>query len=333
MAEYTDDDRPHEPTDDPDWQESFVLVFRDRATDAVGFLRTGTYANQGTSQVHWGMALPDGTRFRRHRLRIPFEREHWAATSARSGEYMRYSITDTYTRYEGTDDDAEADLRLYDFFPSQDWDAIGMDVPSALRGGHAHPEASGRVEGRIRIGDRVIDIDDGIGHRDHSFGPRPHTMFRTARWHAGSVGPELSYSLVTSVADNGTMFKFGWLMRGGVREQILDLHTVNMVLSDGYSSIGGWSVVRLASGEVLRIEAETIDGVVTSTHEVNGGPGSSPAGIEALSIARWNGHDGVCDFNMIDNAHRGEQPISDALLANTDEGVTVRHFDPTWIRR
>lgn len=333
MSLYTDVDYPHQPSDDVDWQESFVLVFRDPKTNICGFLRTGAYVNQGYSQVHWGMALPDGSRFRRNRAKVDWEPHHLTGTSFQSGDFTRYTINPDFVRFQGFDKDAELDIRMFDYHPSQDWEMIGAEAPIVSRGGQGHPESGGRIEGRIRIGDRVIDIADGFGYRDHSFGPRKHNIFRANRWHAGTLGPALSYSLVYSVASDGSAYKFGWLVREGKREKIKDLHTVSMTLSDGYSVIGGWTVVELDNGETLRIEAETIDGIVTSTHLVNGGPGSSPAGIEAISIPRCGDLvGGVCDFNMIDNAHRGEMEVSHTLLANVDDGLSRRPFDPGWVR-
>ncbi len=146
------------------------------------------------------------------------------------------------------------------------------------------------------------------------------------------MGKELSWSLVTAHASDGKFSRFGWIIRRGERLKIRDLHTVNCVLGDGFSTIGGWTTVLLESGETIRIDVETIDGVVTSTALNNGGPGSSPAGVEALSIPRWNGQDGVCDFNMIDNAHRGEQAVSDLLLANCEDGLSRREQDLSWVR-
>jgi hypothetical protein len=284
------------------------------------------------------MALPDGTRFRRHLLDRKLEPGDRTADTASSGT-MKYSIPNNeYVRFEGSDGDAEADLRLYDYFPSQEWELLGRSVsPDGDHTGqtgdsHGHPESAGRLEGRIRIGDRVIDIDNGLGYRDHGFGPRPHTVFRAARWHAGTIGPELSYSFITMHAEDGGFHRMGYLMLDGERQAIRDLHTVNCTLGDGYSSVGGWSKAILEDGREIRIDAESIDGVVTSTHLNNGGPGSSPAGIEVLSIPRWNGHEGICDFNMIDNPHRGEQPVSDVFLANCDEGVSQRPIDLAWVR-
>lgn len=243
-------------------------------------------------------------------------------------------------RFEGThvDAEAEADLRLYDFFPSQEWQLIGDSItPDGDHSGrssdsHGHPESAGRVEGRIRIGDRVIDIENGLGYRDHGFGPRPHTIFRAARWHARTVGPELSYSLITMHAEDGSFHRMGYLMLDGKREPIRDVHTVNSTLGDGYSSVGGWTKVLLEDGRTIRIDVDSIDGVVTSTHLDNGGPGSSPAGIEVLSIPTWNGHHGICDFNMIDNPHRAEQEVSHTFLANCDTGLSHRAVDLSWVR-
>ena len=332
MGLYSEVDLPHKPDDHPDWHESWVLLFRDPDTGLVGFLRTGSYVNQGTTQTHWGMALPDGTRFRRHLLDRKLQPGDRTDTTASSGT-MKFSIPNMeYCRFEGSDPDAEADLRIYDWFPSQEWDVIGGDHHGMAISGHGHPESAGRVEGRVRIGDRTIDIKNGIGYRDHGYGPRTHTIFRSARWCAGTVGPQLSYSLVSMHAADGSFSKFGWLMRDGKREKIRDLHTVNCTLADGLSVIGGWAVVLLESGEKIRIDMETVDGIVTSTHLNNGGPGSSGAGIEALSISRWNGLEGVTDFNMIDNAHRGEQEVSHLFMANHTDGLSKREFDPAWLR-
>lgn len=320
-----------------------MLVFRDPLSGAVGFLRTGSYVNQGTTQTHWGMALPDGTRFRRHVLNRKLEDGDRTENSASSGN-MKYSIPGMeYVRFEAHDVDAEADLRVYDWFPSQDWSFIGGPLhgrelgalagpEQETMGSAGHPESAGRVEGRVRFGDRVIDIQNGLGYRDHGFGPRAHAVFRSARWHAGTVGPALSYSLVSMHDNAGKMNKFGWVMLNGKRETIRDAHTISSTLEDGLSVIGGRSIVQLENGQTLRIEVDAVDGVVTSTHLNNGGPGSSPAGIEVLSIPRWNGQAGVCDFNMIDNAHRGEQEVSGLLLANHEDGLSRRTFDPAWIR-
>jgi hypothetical protein len=329
MDLYSDVDLPHAPTDHPNWQESWVLAFRDPATNLIGFLRVGAYVNEGLAQMHWGVALPDGLRFRRHLLDLPLKPEYRTAQTASAGP-MTYSIPNgEYVRFEGHDPDCDVDLRLYDYFPSQNWRKVG-DIGSLAAN---HPESSGRLEGRVRIGDRVIDIQNGFGHRDHSWGPREHIVIRNNRWIAGTVGPALSFSLSTVQFDNGEYFKGYWLVRAGKSETVKDINTVAMVLADGVSAIGGWTDVLLESGERIRIEAETIDGIVTSSHLPNGGPGSTPAGVEAISIARWNGHEGFCDFNINVNGLGGEKAVTKLMLANHTMGLSQRPpIDLSWAR-
>ena len=85
MSLYSAIDLPHHPGNHPFWQESWVLVFRDPDTGLVGFLRTGSYVNQKTTQTHWGMAFPDGTRFRRHLLDRPGQFRNDAIHDSRYG--------------------------------------------------------------------------------------------------------------------------------------------------------------------------------------------------------------------------------------------------------
>ena len=77
---------------------------------------------------------------------------------------------------------------------------------------------------------------------------------------------------LVSMQDNaGEFHKFGWVMLNGKRETFRDAHTVSSTLADGYSVVGGWSVVQLENGLTLRIEVDAVDGVVTSTPLNNGG--------------------------------------------------------------
>jgi len=329
MSHYTEDDYIHTPTDHPKWQESFVLVFRDLDTDLVGFLRVGAYVNEKRAQTHFGLATGDGLRFRRHRLDLPLndgDRQHGCVTSGT----LTYSIVDdSYIRFQGEEDEASFDLRLYDFFPSVSWriaDPRGQEIAETV-GGFNHPEASGRLTGRVRIGDRTIDIENGLAHRDHAWGPRDHASILNNRWVAGTVGPELSFSCMTVQHGNGDFVKAAWVVRDGMIEYAKDVNILAIVLPDGISTIGGWTEILLDSGERISLRTEVIDGIITSSHLPNGGPGSTPAGVEGIAKAMWSGKEGVCDFNINVNPLNGEQPVTKLTLANHDEGLTVR--DPS----
>lgn len=325
---YSDIDHVHQPDDDPHWQESFVLVFRDLDSDLVGFLRLGSYVNQGQSQTHFGLALPDGTRFRRHRLDLPYDPAGRSRDRLQVGP-LSWAIHEDHIHVTGTEDEAEVDVRLYDFFPSQNWriaDPMGAEIAKGV-GGMNHPESSGRIKGRVRLGDRVIDIANGLFHRDHAWGPRVHIDFLNNRWIAGTVGPELSFSCMTLQRGDGNFFKAAWVVRDGVVEYAQDVNTAAIVLADGLSTIGGFTEIILDSGERIVIETEVIDGIITSTHQPNGGPGSSPAGVEALAKARWNGLEGFCDFNININPLHGEAAVTRLLHANHSDGLTKHEPD------
>ena len=326
---YTDQDYIHDPDDSPAWQESFVLIFRDMDTDLVGFLRLGTYVNQGESQLHFGLALPDGTRFRRHRFNIPFTDPSDRSRDRVKVGHMRWEwIDNCKIHLTAREDEAEVDLLMEDFHPSQNWriaDPMGAEIAKKI-GGFNHPESGGRLTGTVRLGEREIPITNGLGYRDHAWGARDAHAFLNNRWVAGTVGPALSFSAMTVQQVSGDFMKCAWVVREGVVEYARDVNTAAIVLADGLSTIGGWTQILLDSGEEIVIETEVIDGLITSTHTPNGGEGSSPAGVEGLARARWNGHEGFCDFNINVNPLNGAAAVSKLLHANHAEGLT-RH-DP-----
>lgn len=336
MSLYSEVDLIHEPDSHPKWQESFVMIFRDPATDLVGFLRLGAYVNEGTVQAHFGLATGDGLRFRRHRLNMQATEGVRTRGCVRAGP-LTWSIPNgEFVHLKGEENEASLDLRMYDFFASQNWriaDPKGAEIAKRV-GGFNHPESSGRLEGRVRIGDRVIDIANGLAHRDHAWGPREHHAILNNRWIAGTVGPDLSFSCMTLQQGVGDFLKAAWIVRGGKTEYAQDVNTAAIVLADGLSTIGGWTEIVLDSGERVVIESHVIDGIVTSSHVPNGGAGSTPAGVEALAKARWSGREGFCDFNINVNPLNGEAAVTKLLFANHDEGLTRRNpADVGWIRR
>lgn len=320
MSIYIDDDYMHEPSDHPMWQESWVLIFRDATSGISGFLRVGSYVNQGSSQVHWGLVCDDGLRFRRHRLNLPSKPTDRTREKVTAGA-MSYSIPNgEYVRFEAHDPDCDVDLRLYDYYPSQTWKFEGAGLDNLAK---HHLESSGRLEGHIRIGDRHFEILDGLGHRDHSWGPRVSASVLNNRWFCGTLGPALSFSCMTVQTPNGDITRSAFVVRDGVVENgVVD--TLATVAADGVSVVAASAAITLESGERIRIESETIDCIVTSSHLPNGGPGSTPAGVEAMSIARWNGLEGFCDANININPLNGESAITNVLLADVNDGISYR---------
>jgi hypothetical protein len=320
VTAFSADDFPHAPTDHAKWQESWVVTFRDLDHDVFGFVRVGSYVNEGLSQVHWGMLTADGWRFRRHRLDLPLRPEDRQERSVSAGPMTIHLLADSL-RVTAEDDDASIDLTMVDYFASQPWHMRMGDI-SLLAGNHL--ESSGSVTGRVRLGDHTFEVVNGLGHRDHSWGPRDHGEVLNNRWFTGTMGPELSFSAMNVQTGDGTLGKAGWVARNGVVEHAVDINVVTVLLADGFSPVGGWAQLTLESGEQVTIDAEVVDGIVTSSHLPNGGPGSTPAGVEGLSIARSGSLEGFCDLNVNVNALKGESPVTNTLLANFSDGLSRR---------
>jgi hypothetical protein len=315
-----EDDFPHIAGDHPKWQESWVVTFGDPANKVFGFLRVGAYVNEGLAQMHWGMVTADGWRFRRHRLDLPLQEGDRKGRSVTSGP-MTIALAEDQVRVTAEDADASVDITMTDYFESQPWHIRAGDL--SLLAAH-HLESSGGVEGRVRIGDRGYDIVAGLGHRDHSWGPREHAEILNNRWCTGTLGPALSFSASNVQTGDGTLAKAGWVARHGVVEHATDVNVVVVLLADGVSPVGGWAELTLESGERVAIDAEVVDGIVTSSHLPNGGPGSTPAGVEAMSIARAGDLEGFCDLNVNINPLNGSSPVTNLMLANSSDGLSRR---------
>lgn len=330
MSLYIDADYMQEADDHPMWQESWVLIFGDNDAGIYGFLRIGTYVNQGISQVHWGLSTKEGLRFRRHRLDIPLQEGDRTREKVTAGS-MSYSIPNgEYVRFEAHDPDCDLDLRLFDYFQSEPWHVENGGLDDMAKN---HFESAGRVEGTIRIGDRHFDVRNGYGLRDHSWGKRISAGILNSRWYCGSFGEALSFSCTNVQVPSGDFIRAGFVARNGVIEHAKTINTAVTVLLDTVSVVGGVLVIELESGEIIRIEGEAVDGIITSSHLPNGGPGSTPAGCHAMSVAKWNGMEGFIDLGSHFNALNGESAITATLMADMGDGIS--HRDPdvlSWLR-
>ncbi len=295
---YSDVDFTHTPdADDPNWQESVVLLFDDRDEGVTGFLRIGSEPNIGKSQVHFDLTTDDGQRFRHNPFDLTMQSGDRTSDGFAAGSLKWRIPNGEYIQVTADEKDASVDLRLYDFYPSVAcWKMIGapddMDVAAPN-----HYESSGRVEGQVRIGDRVIDIQNGLGHRDHSWGHRDVSIMRSFRWFAGTTGPELSFSSLIFHASNGMVGKGGWVVRNGQKHDLTALDIVSFVNSDGMTVRGGTVDMTLETGENLHFDASILDGFPTSYRSALGGKGSH-IGVEGMSTVTCGDLTGFCDFNI-----------------------------------
>jgi hypothetical protein len=300
---YTDDDFAHAPGADADWQESVVLLFHDPDSGFAGFLRAGCEPNLQLSQLHFSLVSREGLRFRHHPFDLPMQPQDRTVDGFGAGP-LRWRIPDRkYVHVTGTVGEVSVDLRMHDYFASTPWQLLGAGIESVAPG---HLESAGRVEGELRIGARVIRLNDALGYRDHSWGRRDVRVMRSFRWVAGTCGPQLAFSGVLLHMANGQFMRGGYVRRNGVLCPLADFDVVAQVNPDGVTVRGGWAEWTFTDGERLRVDAEVIDGIITSYRSDHGGA-HSHIGVEGLSEVRCGNQHGFCDFNISNNPAGGEQ--------------------------
>jgi hypothetical protein len=311
-----EDELPHRPGPEENWQESVWLQWYDAEAGLGGLHRIGQEVNRGDANALFCLVSDEGTRFRRvlpHLTLRPEDRKGGIG----AGEGIRMSDESGGPRLVQREREAEIDLVFEDFHERINlWD-LRRDRGAELMSQTAahHYEVGGRVRGRVRIGDRVADVD-GLGYRDHSWGPRDYRAWLSHRWVAGTFGEELTYSLITMHGARGELIRTGYVVRQGKPTLASDIDILAYLEPDGFTHRGGRATARLADGEALDIDFELVDGMVWGLHGL--------AGLDTICVARCGDLVGQGDFEMTNNATNGRAPITLAIGAALEDGLTQR---------
>ncbi|MCZ7528776.1 MAG: hypothetical protein M5U14_21815 [Acidimicrobiia bacterium] len=309
----SDDDRAHRAGSDPDWQESFVLSWWDDVAGIGGFHRVAHEPNRGLGNVLSGVVTAAGRRFRRNEESLPLREgdRHGGAFGA-AGHRVRF---DGGFAFEVDEPECEMSLRFEDFYPLYNYWALTGSLSDYRDIGADHYQVAGRVVGEVRLGADTYRVD-GLGHRDHSWGIRHWTALLGHRWLAGTVGPELSFSLITTQLASGVISRVGMAAIEGEVVPLSDVDVVVHLEPDGLTHRGGEGTGRLPGGEELRVESEVVDGIVVTMRGLRV--------VEGIGRARVGDRVGFCDLEQSDNpSARADGPLV-ALRAAVDDGLTSR---------
>ena len=74
-----------------------------------------------------------------------------------------------------------------------------------------HTEQHMAVTGLVTVGDERFELIDGLGLRDHSWGPRYWQSVWWYRWLTGNLGPDLGFALTVSGSQDGPRRTHGFL--------------------------------------------------------------------------------------------------------------------------
>ena len=306
------EDEGRHPPGGPGWQESVLLHWWDERAGIGGFHRIGHEIVAGGARANlWhGVMARDGRVFRRY-LDVDagdgpwppdrFECTH--ACSMRASPRVHWTLEDPQCRVELEAQDFHTP---FDPFPPSSG-TLAKDYASN------HFEVSGRVTGRVTLDGQNYSID-GLGYRDHSWGPRNWATLLSHRWVVGCCGPDLSFGALAWHGVDGSLRKYGYVVRAGriLRATAVDIVTFMEV--DALTHRGGEVTLVLEDGSTTRIRAQAVSGMVTLHHGI--------ASVDELCTVEVDGRTGYCDFEITTNPRNGTGPVSGLVRATQDEGLS-----------
>src|SRR5581483_4619801 len=216
-------------------------------------------------------------------------------------------LTEGRGRLEVVDAPAVIDLEFTDLHPQTSWfPADGS--PGALAGlAHGHVEASCVVSGTITVGNESVMLDQALGHRDQSWGPRRLESARNHRWLAGTCGPGLSFSLDNLITADGRVSTFGYVARDGLVERLVDAEIVVGLAPDCITPRGCAVEVLTDAGSQLVIESTEAVASFVNRRMFLESDGTFTA-TDTLFRVRSGDLEGIADLNLTVNPSAGVSP-------------------------
>jgi hypothetical protein len=311
MSQLYDADFLHPPGSEPDWQESVVLFLMDRASGLTLYSRIGTQPNAECCQEWVYIQAPDGTRFRRLRFGLPLTSKSRAKDGFGAGGLTFKYTMDGRICLRVEYPDVLAEITYTDFYPSTPcWKWLGTD--DVHIGAHGHYESSGKVEGYVELRGQSYEIGDGLGHRDHSWGPRDGDNLRACRWVVGTAGPSLSHSVISFVDAKGNLALGGWVVRDGLVSHAKSIDIAANCNIDGLTIRSGRMLLTLEDESSIEVGLQPASAFITG-HDTDHGGRDSYVCAETVCRTRVGALEGVGCMTVCNNATGGYRPVGFVL--------------------
>jgi hypothetical protein len=271
------DEYLHENTGESNFNESMYFNFFDTSQRLGGFLRIGNRPNERMAETTLCLYQPDGsvvfnfkrpaiadnTRFlaggMRFEVEAPFERLHIAYQGSACRLSEPLSMRDPRAAFQSNPFvPVEVDLAIRGvgpMFGGVREPAGPVDPDSEFARGHY--EQHHRASGRIAI-DGISSWFDGLGLRDHSWGPRSWQAPLYYRWLTGNFGEDFGFMANWIASRDGSEIRGGFLHHG--RELVRVRHVEIDTEWTGEERIHQRLLARLQceGGEKLEIEGRVL---------------------------------------------------------------------------
>jgi hypothetical protein len=257
----------HAATQDPAWQESVFLAWRDPVRAIGGIHRIGIEVNRGVSNMWCGVFQSGGPRFRLNQDQVPLE--HFPQGRGFICGPQRSFQGDQSVHWALDTPDCRVELEMEDHATGDLWTGAGLtaSVQSVATLGHYHHHCA--VRGRVRLGGETFEVA-GDGWRDHSWGPRHWDAILHHRNVSGFFAKGMSADFGSLLDAKGTLSPFGTIVRNGVEQRLQDFTLTVAIDQDGLTARSADVVGTLPSGEPFSARVAVADGVVVQTREYVG---------------------------------------------------------------
>ena len=226
------DEFMHENTGEPNYNESMYFNFFDVSQRRGGFLRLGNRPNEGHAEMTVCLYEPDGS------VLFNFKRAPIADNAAFDAGGARFAVETPFERlriaYEGKACRLARPLEMSDpglAFKQNPFVPVSLDLAIAgvgpMFGGErtaassahemefakGHYEQHHRAQGFLEIDGSRFEVD-GLGLRDHSWGPRSWQAPVWYRWLTANFGDDLGFMASIVASKDGTETRGGFVHRG-----------------------------------------------------------------------------------------------------------------------
>ena len=228
MRRLPEDDYMHEPETASNFNESRYYNWFDHQAGTGGWVRMGNRVNEGYAELTVCLYLPDGS------VGFMFKRPKIETNAEHNAGGLRFEVLKPYEEHRITFDGkvcvltnpremaepreafaqnphvpCTIDLHLTNVGPAQggepEWEEGEQkpDLDPEKMFARGHTEQHMRSVGTVTVGDQTFDITDGLGLRDHSWGPRYWQNIWWYRWLTVNLGEDLGFAVTIAGDEAG----------------------------------------------------------------------------------------------------------------------------------
>jgi len=234
------DEYLHENTGEPHFNESMYFNFFDARSQLGGFARIGNRPNERHAETTICLYEPDGP------VLFNFKRAEIADNSRFEAGGMSFAVDEPFEKlrvgYRGKACRLAEPLAMNEpgrAFKENPFVPVAIDLsirgvgpmfggeptehrPGEMEFARGHYEQHHRATGAIEIAGRRAEFD-GLGLRDHSWGPRSWQAPAYYRWLTGNFGPDFGFMGSHVVRPDGAETRGGFVHRGRELTLVRDL--------------------------------------------------------------------------------------------------------------